>query len=64
MKHPWTDSIDPHTIPYTVLASELGRRNALLRHSYTGGVFWRKHNPQVKACRCRECMARRGKNNP
>ncbi len=57
----WSEDIDPTTIPDEVIASEHGRRNALKRHSYTGGVFWKKHNPGTTRCRCRRCMERREK---
>ncbi len=58
---PWRDDIDPSTIPDDVIASEHGRRNALKRHSYTGGVEWKKHNPTTSRCRCGKCIARRAK---
>lgn len=57
----WSDDIDPSTIPDDVLASEHGRRNALKRTTYTGGVFWKKHNPDTSRCRCRACMKKRSK---
>lgn len=55
----WNDEIDPATIPDAVIASENGRRNARKRHSYTGGVEWARHNPDVNNCRCRHCSAAR-----
>jgi hypothetical protein len=39
-----------------VLKSERGRRNVRRRKSYTGGVFWKKHNPNTTRCRCKDCM--------
>ena len=60
-KLPWTDQIDPATIPDQVIASEHGKRNARKRQSYTGGDVWAKHNPTVKNCRCKRCNARRAK---
>jgi len=58
---PWTDNIDPSTIPDEVLKSERGRRNGLKRESYTGGVYWKKHNPTTPRCRCIKCMKKREK---
>lgn len=58
---PWTDRIDPATIPDQVIVSEHARRNARKRHSYTGGIVWAKHNPNVKNCRCANCIARRAR---
>ena len=58
---PWTDDIDPATIPDAVIISENGRRNARKRKTYTGGVVWAKHNPEVNNCRCQRCNARRAK---
>jgi hypothetical protein len=58
---PWTDDIDPSTIPDEVIMSERGRRNASKRTSYTGGKYWVKHNPNVPGCRCRKCYAKREK---
>lgn len=60
-KRPWTDKIDPATIPDAVIASEHGKRNARKRKSYTGGAVWAKHNPEVANCRCARCNARRAK---
>lgn len=37
MKRPWSDDIDPRTIPDEVLRSERGRRNAEKRVSRRGG---------------------------
>jgi hypothetical protein len=56
---PWHDGIDPATIPDEILKTERGRRNALKRHSYKGGVYWKQHNPAVAYCRCKACMRRR-----
>ena len=55
----WTEDIDPSTIPDEVLKSERGRRNGLKRETYTGGVFWKKHNSATTRCRCRQCMKKR-----
>lgn len=57
----WHDGIDPRTIPDEILKSERGRRNVLKRHSYTGGVYWKQHNPATSRCRCKACMRRRAK---
>ena len=56
---PWTPNIDPATIPDEILKAERARRNARKRTTYTGGLYWRKHNPKAAGCRCRECMAAR-----
>ena len=58
---PWTDDIDPATIPDDVLLRERARRNAGKRKSYTGGVYWKAHNPDAAGCRCKRCMTRRAK---
>lgn len=58
---PWTDDIDPATIPDAVIVRENARRNARKRRTYTGGATWAKHNPQVAYCRCKRCNARRAK---
>jgi hypothetical protein len=70
-KKVWTEDIDPATIPVEVLVSQLervpyeailslrGRKNVAKRTSYTGGVYWAKHNPDTKRCRCRKCMKKR-----
>jgi hypothetical protein len=55
----WTDDIDPATIPEHVLKSERARRNALKRTNYTGGIYWKHHNPDTPRCRCRACMKKR-----
>ena len=55
----WSANIDPATIPDEVLKSERARRNALKRESYTGGVFWRRHNPKTPRCRFESCMKKR-----
>lgn len=57
----WSDKIDPASIPDDVITSENGRRNARKRRSYSGGVAWAEHNPNVKNCRCKRCGARRAK---
>lgn len=57
----WNDKIDPATIPDDVIVSENARRNARKRASYTGGLVWAKHNPNVKNCRCKRCIAKRAK---
>ena len=54
----WSEDIDPATIPDGVLKSERARRNAAKRTSYSGGVYWKRHNPDTR-CRCERCMARR-----
>jgi hypothetical protein len=56
---PWTDNIDPASIPDHIVASEAGKRNARKRKSYTGGVYWAEHNPDVGNCRCVSCTRRR-----
>ena len=61
---PWTDQIDPATIPDAVIASENAKRNARKRRSYTGGAVWAAHNPNVSNCRCKRCNARRKKEKP
>ena len=55
----WTPNIDPATIPDDVLKSERARRNAAKRASYSGGIYWKQHNPETSRCRCERCMARR-----
>lgn len=60
-KKEWSDDIDPSSIPDDVLKTERGRRNAAKRTRYTGGIYWRAHNPDTPRCRCRRCMARRKK---
>jgi len=55
----WSEDIDPATIPDGVLKSERARRNAAKRTSYSGGVYWKRHNPDTSRCRCERCMARR-----
>ena len=57
----WTDQIDPATIPDSVITSENAKRNARKRKSYTGGVVWAKHNPDVNNCRCQRCNTNRTK---
>lgn len=51
------------SIPDDVLLSEAQRRRAHKRRTYTGGVYWRKHNPAVANCRCLKCMKRRQKDS-
>ena len=60
-RRPWTDDIDPATIPDEVLKAERARRNALRRASYTGGIYWKRHNPDTPRCRCEQCMAARSR---
>jgi hypothetical protein len=55
----WTPGFDMSSIPDDVFQSERSRRIAKLRHSYTGGIYWAKHNPDTNKCRCVKCMARR-----
>ena len=47
----WTKDIDPSTIPDSVLKGERARRNALKRASYSGGVYWKRHNPDTPRCK-------------
>jgi hypothetical protein len=70
-KKAWTKNIDPATIPVDVLVSQLervpyeailslrGRKNVAKRTTYTGGIYWAKHNPDTKRCRCLKCMKKR-----
>jgi len=51
--------IDLQTAPDSELKSELARRNAKKRATYTGGIYWKKHNPDTSRCRCKHCMALR-----
>ena len=60
----WTESFDMSSIPEAVLKSEWARRSVAKRHSYTGGVFWKKHNAETPRCRCRECMEARQRLEP
>ena len=55
----WTDDIDPASIPDEVIMSERGKRNARKRETYTGGIYWVNHNPDVNNCRCHKCMTKR-----
>ncbi len=55
----WTKDIDPATIPDEVLKAERARRNARKRASYSGGKYWKQHNPDTPRCRCRDCMRQR-----
>ena len=57
----WHDDIDPASIPDEVIASENGRRNARKRETYTGGIYWKRHNPDTSRCRCHRCMDKRKK---
>lgn len=50
---------DLSTIPDDLFASERARRIARLRTTYTGGIFWKKHNPKTSRCRCQKCMDKR-----
>ena len=54
----WTPEILAH-IPDEVMLSERQRRRARLRTTYTGGLYWEKHNPETSRCRCKDCMQRR-----
>jgi hypothetical protein len=29
------------------------------RKSYSGGIYWKQHNPDTTRCRCRDCMRAR-----
>jgi hypothetical protein len=49
---PWTDNIDPTTIPDDVLKSERARRNSALRTTHSGGT-----NGGRPVCKCGECPA-------
>jgi hypothetical protein len=55
----WNSDIDPATIPDEILKSERARRNAAKRTTYTGGIYWKRHNPRTSRCRCRACMRKR-----
>jgi hypothetical protein len=44
-------------VPDNILRNEWARRNARKRKTYTGGVYWNKHNPTTNKCRCVKCMA-------
>jgi hypothetical protein len=57
----WTPAFDMTTVPERILRSEVGRRNAHRRHSYTGGVMWKEHNPETNRCRCAGCIEERNK---
>jgi hypothetical protein len=57
----WSADFDISSVPDDVLFSEAGRRNALKRKSYTGGVVWARHNPAVAGCRCAKCIRRRAR---
>jgi hypothetical protein len=56
---PCTPDIDPAGILDDVVVSENARRNARKRQSYSGGVYWQKHNPEAHACRCVRRMDKR-----
>ena len=56
---PWTPDIDPETIPLDVMYSQINRVRGRLRTTYTGGVYWKKHNPDTSRCRCKGCMKKR-----
>jgi hypothetical protein len=47
------------SIPDDVFMSEVQRRRARKRQTYTGGLLWKKHNPNVQNCRCVKCTAKR-----
>jgi hypothetical protein len=55
----WSAEWDLSSVPDDVLQSEMSRRNARKRKSYTGGVLWAKHNPDTKRCRCARCTKKR-----
>ena len=57
----WTPNFDITSVPDEILLSEAGRRNGAKRQTYTGGIFWKKHNPNTSRCRCQKCMAKREK---
>jgi len=58
----WTESFDMSSIPEDVLKSEWARRCSAKRTgNYTGGVYWKEHNPETARCRCKRCMDRREK---
>jgi hypothetical protein len=59
----YAPGFDMSTIPDAVLHSEVARRRGSKRKSYTGGVYWAKHNSKVNNCRCQKCMAKRAKEN-
>lgn len=50
---------DLSTIPDDALRSEWASRNARKRKTYTGGIYWAKHNPDWPGCRCVDCIRRR-----
>lgn len=52
---------DLSTVPDAALWTEINRRRARLRKSYTGGVVWAKHNPATSRCRCAKCIKKRAK---
>jgi hypothetical protein len=47
------------SIPDELLHSEAARRRGRKRQTYTGGVYWKQHNPDVPNCRCARCMTNR-----
>lgn len=53
---PWNDSIDPSTIPDSVLRSERARRNSALRKVHSGGKSGRPKKLQA----CPYCMLQLG----
>lgn len=54
----WTPELVA-TIPDDLLTSEWKRRIARKRKSYSGGMFWKKHNATAANCRCVACMKKR-----
>lgn len=56
----WTPEIMA-LIPDDVMFAERQRRRGRQRQSYTGGIYWKEHNPDVPQCRCKKCMERREK---
>jgi len=47
--------------PYDLLLAEVQRRRGAQRKTYTGGVFWKTHNPDTSRCRCKRCTSKREK---
>ena len=52
---PWSDSIDPSTIPDEVLLAERARRNSARRSTFTGGT---NGGRPKRAYLCEGCHAR------
>ena len=53
----WKPQLEP--VPMKVLLMEVNSRRGKLRASYTGGVYWKTHNPDTPRCRCKKCMDKR-----